>query len=218
MRVGALPDRSQLSRAGAAASPASAAVRRRWPAPPSCAAAAIAVTVFDNRPLPGGLNTYGVAEYKLRPADSLREVELIRSLGVEFRQAEIGGAASLDDTGKGIRSPSSSGVGLGAMERLGIPGEDLPGVIDALRFIARYKTVARFRSGPARGRDRRRQHGHRRRQRRAAAGRRRGPHLLPPHRKGNAGFRFRVRAFQSGRRAFHWLAQPVEIVDGRAAA
>ncbi len=25
------------------------------------------VTVFDNRPLPGGLNTYGVAEYKLRP-------------------------------------------------------------------------------------------------------------------------------------------------------
>ena len=26
-----------------------------------------AVTVIDNRPLPGGLNTYGVAEYKLRP-------------------------------------------------------------------------------------------------------------------------------------------------------
>ena len=25
------------------------------------------VTIFDNRPLPGGLNTYGVAEYKLRP-------------------------------------------------------------------------------------------------------------------------------------------------------
>src|SRR5277367_1948663 len=24
------------------------------------------VTIFDNRPLPGGLNTYGVAEYKLR--------------------------------------------------------------------------------------------------------------------------------------------------------
>src|SRR5262249_36476113 len=26
------------------------------------------VTVFDNRPLPGGLNTYGVAEYKFRPS------------------------------------------------------------------------------------------------------------------------------------------------------
>jgi len=31
------------------------------------------------------LNTYGVAEYKLRSSDSLREIELIRSLGVEFR-------------------------------------------------------------------------------------------------------------------------------------
>ena len=32
------------------------------------------VTIFDKRPLAGGLNTYGVAEYKLRPADSQREV------------------------------------------------------------------------------------------------------------------------------------------------
>jgi hypothetical protein len=28
--------------------------------------------------LPGGLNTYGVAEYKLRASDSLREAEMIR--------------------------------------------------------------------------------------------------------------------------------------------
>ncbi len=42
------------------------------------------VTVFESRPLAGGLNTYGVAEYKLRPADSLREVELVKSMGVEF--------------------------------------------------------------------------------------------------------------------------------------
>ncbi len=37
------------------------------------------VTIFDKRPLPGGLNTYGVAEYKLRTPDSLREVEMIRA-------------------------------------------------------------------------------------------------------------------------------------------
>jgi dihydropyrimidine dehydrogenase (NAD+) subunit PreT len=43
-----------------------------------------AVTIFDSRPLAGGLNTYGVAEYKLRPSDSLQEVELVRALGVEF--------------------------------------------------------------------------------------------------------------------------------------
>ena len=105
------------------------------------------VTVFDNRPLPGGLNTYGVAEYKLRPADSLREVEMVRAMGVEFRQAEVGAAISLEQ----LESEFDFifiGVGLGAMERLGIPGEHLPGVIDALRFIERYKTAARFSSRP----------------------------------------------------------------------
>jgi len=30
------------------------------------------------------------------------------------------------------------------MERMGIPGEQLPGVIDALRFIAQYKTESEF--------------------------------------------------------------------------
>jgi len=40
------------------------------------------VTILERRALPGGLNTYGVAEYKLRPADSLREVELIQRMGV----------------------------------------------------------------------------------------------------------------------------------------
>jgi glutamate synthase (NADPH/NADH) small chain len=33
------------------------------------------------------------------------------------------------------------------MERLGIPGEHLPGVIDALRFIERYKTMPDFQVG-----------------------------------------------------------------------
>ncbi|MFY9725905.1 MAG: NAD(P)-dependent oxidoreductase [Bryobacteraceae bacterium] len=98
------------------------------------------VTIFDDRPLPGGLNTYGVAEYKLRPADSLREVEMIRSLGVEFRQASVGDGVSLDDLESGY-ALVFLGMGLGSMQRLGIPGEDLGGVIDALRFIERYKTT-----------------------------------------------------------------------------
>ncbi len=113
------------------------------PASLACAAElrrrGLGVTIFDNRPLPGGLNTYGVAEYKLRPSDSLREVDLVRSLGVEFRQAEIGVDPPLATLEKDF-DRVFLGLGLGSMLRLGIPGEQSSGVIDALRFIARYKT------------------------------------------------------------------------------
>src|SRR5580698_1318334 len=45
----------------------------------------IRAEIFDARPLPGGLNTYGIAEYKLPLAESLREIDLLSQLGVEFR-------------------------------------------------------------------------------------------------------------------------------------
>ncbi len=117
------------------------------PASLACAAElrrrGFAVTIFDNRPLPGGLNTYGVAEYKLRPADSLKEVEMIRSLGVEFRQAMVGESVSVEEIEDEF-ALIFIGLGLGTMERLDIPGEELLGVIDALRFIERYKTAPDF--------------------------------------------------------------------------
>jgi glutamate synthase (NADPH/NADH) small chain len=93
------------------------------------------VTVFDRNPLAGGLNTYGVAQYKLRPGDSLKEVELVRQMGVTFRLGE-----EVNDSTEGDFDAFFLGVGLGAMNRLNVPGENLPGVIDALRFIALYKT------------------------------------------------------------------------------
>ncbi|MGA2219942.1 MAG: FAD-dependent oxidoreductase [Terracidiphilus sp.] len=98
-----------------------------------------AVTIIERRALPGGLNTYGVAEYKLRATDSLREVEMIRRMGVEFRfETAIESAADLE----ALESEFDFiflGVGLGAMQRLGIPGEDTEGVINALELISAYK-------------------------------------------------------------------------------
>ncbi|MGD0500071.1 MAG: NAD(P)-dependent oxidoreductase [Bryobacteraceae bacterium] len=121
------------------------------PASLSCAAElrrnGYAATIIDNRPLPGGLNTYGVAEYKLRPSDSLREIDLVRRLGVEFQQGTVGGTVALESLERDYDF-IFLGMGLGAMERLGIPGEELGGVIDALKFIERYKTASRTRVGP----------------------------------------------------------------------
>lgn len=111
------------------------------PASLACAAelrqAGVQVTVFDKRDLAGGLNTYGVAEYKLRVSESLREVEAIQSMGVEILQREIGfeDFAALEREFDAI----FLGVGLGEMHRLRIPGGET-GVMDALDLIAGYKT------------------------------------------------------------------------------
>ncbi|MGH9657785.1 MAG: FAD-dependent oxidoreductase, partial [Bryobacteraceae bacterium] len=100
--------------------------------------------VIDKRDLAGGLNTYGVAEYKFRPADSAREIELVRSLGVEFRLGvEVTSVEELEKEFDLL----FIGVGLGATGRLGIPGESLDGVVDALHFIAEYKTNGGVRVG-----------------------------------------------------------------------
>jgi glutamate synthase (NADPH/NADH) small chain len=97
-------------------------------------------TVFERRELPGGLNTYGVAEYKLRAVDSVREVEMIRQMGVEFRcGVEVDSVAALEALEKEFDFVFL-GLGLGAMQRLNVPGEDTKGVMNALELIAAYKT------------------------------------------------------------------------------
>jgi glutamate synthase (NADPH/NADH) small chain len=99
------------------------------------------VTVFDRHELPGGLSTYGIAAYKTRAADSLREVEMVKSLGVEFRQkTEIGRDVSFDQLEK-VFDAIFVGVGLGETWAMDIPGEDLEGVCGAIEFIERTKTL-----------------------------------------------------------------------------
>src|SRR6202453_3981933 len=79
-------------------------------------------TVIERRELPGGLNTYGVAEYKLRAVDSVREVEMIRRLGVEFRcGVEVDSADALEAL-EAEFDFVFLGLWLGAMQRLNIPG------------------------------------------------------------------------------------------------
>ncbi|HEY5054926.1 MAG TPA: NAD(P)-dependent oxidoreductase [Acidobacteriaceae bacterium] len=102
------------------------------------------VTVMDRRSFPGGLNTYGVAEYKLRAADSLHEVEQIRELGVKFETRKID-AGTLDHLERDFDAVFL-GVGLGAMQRLDVEGvaDAGPALMDALEFIAGYKTGKRL--------------------------------------------------------------------------
>jgi dihydropyrimidine dehydrogenase (NAD+) subunit PreT len=98
------------------------------------------VTVFDRRELSGGLNTYGIAAYKTRVADSLREVDMVKSLGVEFRQnVEVGRNVSFEQLEKDFGA-IFIGVGLGETWAMNIPGEDLDSVVGALEFIESTKS------------------------------------------------------------------------------
>src|SRR5215472_2339000 len=115
------------------------------PASLACAAElrrhGIRAIVYDSRTLPGGLNTYGIAEYKLTLAASLREIDRIAQLGVEFHMDTTVDAAMLDRL-EAEHEAIFLGVGLGSIHRLGLDREDMPGVTNALTLIADYKRGA----------------------------------------------------------------------------
>ncbi len=93
------------------------------------------VTIFERAHLPGGLNTHGVAVYKLKPEFSVNEARLVESLGVTIR---CGVEVGTDVTAAELQRDFSAvflGVGLGGGNRLHIDGEELPEVLDALSFI-----------------------------------------------------------------------------------
>lgn len=98
-----------------------------------------AVTVYERRRLPGGLITHGIAPYKQQTDPLPQEVESIRRLGVRFR---FGVSVGRDVTVEQLRRTHQAvflGVGMGADLMTGIPGEELSGVWESLRFIEALK-------------------------------------------------------------------------------
>lgn len=179
-------------------------------------------TIFDRNEFPGGLNTYGIAAYKTRAKDSLREVEMVRRLGVEFRQKTTIGRdlafAQLEKEFDAI----FIGLGLGETWDLALPGKDLIGVCGALEFIeaTKLRSLAEVQVG-----------------RRVAcigagntaidvvtAAKRLGAevvHLI--YRRGERhmpAFRYEYELAKLDGVAFHWFTQPVRIIGdaGRVAA
>lgn len=99
-----------------------------------------AVTIFERRSQPGGLNSFGIAEYKMRLPIALAEAKMVLDLGVELK---TGVRVGKDITMEQLRREYDAvfvAVGLGHTRQLGIPGEDLPGVADALTFIEHLKS------------------------------------------------------------------------------
>jgi len=98
------------------------------------------VTIFEERAQPGGLNSFGIAEYKMRLPLALAEAKMVLDLGVELKTGvRVGTDISMRQLQKDFDAVYVA-IGLGATRRLAIPGEDIVGVSDALVFIEHLKS------------------------------------------------------------------------------
>lgn len=101
------------------------------------------VTIFEKESKGGGLMTYGIAAYKVTPQFCEDEVNYILGIGgieIKYNQ-ELGKnlpagrqGVSLADLQKDFDAVYLA-IGVGLARQLEIPGEDLEGVEDAIKFI-----------------------------------------------------------------------------------
>ena len=99
------------------------------------ARAGVSSVVFDRNPEIGGLVTFGIPEFKLEKSVMVRRREVFTGMGIEFRlNTEIGKDVTIDQL---LEEYDAVFMGMGTYTYMkgGFPGEDLPGVYDALDFL-----------------------------------------------------------------------------------
>ena len=94
------------------------------------------VTVFDRNPVPGGMLTLGIPNFRLEKDVLNAEIDILREMGVEFK---CGVEVGKDVTIQQLREEGYKGfyLAIGAQKSapLGIPGEELKGVYGGVDFL-----------------------------------------------------------------------------------
>jgi len=94
------------------------------------------VTVIEALPVAGGMMMVGIPRFRLPREVIDREVAFIEELGVEFRfNTRFGVDVTIDSLRKEGFEAFFIAIGAHSSFKLAIPGEDLPQVIDAVRFL-----------------------------------------------------------------------------------
>ena len=91
--------------------------------------------VFDRYPEIGGLLTFGIPEFKLEKSVLTRRRGIFTEMGIEFRlNTDIGKDISMEEL---LNEYDAVFLGMGTYTYMkgDFPGEDLPGVYDALPFL-----------------------------------------------------------------------------------
>ncbi|HSG62551.1 MAG TPA: FAD-dependent oxidoreductase [Pseudomonadales bacterium] len=93
------------------------------------------VTVFDRYPEIGGLLTFGIPEFKLEKSVMQRRREVFEGMGIKFQlNTEVGTDITAQELLDGYDAVFM-GTGTYNAMKGGFPGEDLPGVHEALDFL-----------------------------------------------------------------------------------
>ena len=101
------------------------------------------VVVFEAREKAGGLNEYGIAKYKLPGDFAQREVEFLLGVGgIEIRHGQVLGANLRLADLHARYDAVFLGLGLSASRQLGLTGEDAPGLMAAIDYIATLRQAA----------------------------------------------------------------------------
>ncbi len=94
------------------------------------------VTVFDMMPKQGGMLRYGIPEYRLPKVKLDKELNCVWQLGAEFKGGMmLGRDLTIDDLFAQGYDAVFLGIGAWRSNELRIPGEDLPGVIEAINYL-----------------------------------------------------------------------------------
>lgn len=105
-----------------------------------------AVTLYDARPKPGGLNEYGIAAYKTVDGFAEREVDWLMQIGgITLENGKALGSDLSLDTLRERFDAVFLGIGLGDVNSLGLDGEDKTGVLDAVDFISDLRQASDLR-------------------------------------------------------------------------
>ena len=117
----------------------SAAIIGAGPAGLACAAelrkAGIGVTLYDSNERAGGLGDHGIVPWRLPRETVATEVAQVERAGARFMLGSMVGRDVEVDALLAGNDAVVVAVGLGHGKRLGVPGEDLDGVADALDLI-----------------------------------------------------------------------------------
>lgn len=94
------------------------------------------VTIFEALPVPGGMLKVGIPDYRLDKQVLADEIQIIKDMGVEILcNTPVGKDLTLDDLRAEGYKAFFLAIGAHKDMKIGIPGEDIAGVVSSVEFL-----------------------------------------------------------------------------------